>query len=67
MHKLHVSLLALAALVFVRAALFAQPGRARNRGTELAAGHGWLHDYRQAKRVARRTGKPLMVAFRCVP
>jgi hypothetical protein len=28
---------------------------------------GWLTDYESAKVLARKTGKPLMVVFRCEP
>lgn len=29
--------------------------------------HGWLTDYAAAKAEARRTGKPIMLVFRCNP
>jgi hypothetical protein len=32
-----------------------------------ATRYGWQLDYQAAKDVARRTGKPLMVVFRCIP
>ncbi len=32
-----------------------------------ATQYGWLMDYQQAKQIARRDNKPLMVVFRCVP
>jgi len=28
---------------------------------------GWLTDYQAAKKLARETGKPLFVVFRCQP
>ncbi len=28
---------------------------------------GWLTDYAQARALARQTGKPLLVVFRCQP
>jgi hypothetical protein len=28
---------------------------------------GWLTDYEKARTVARKTGKPLFVVFRCQP
>ena len=28
---------------------------------------GWVMDYRAAKKLARETGKPLFVVFRCQP
>jgi hypothetical protein len=34
---------------------------------ETGAEHGWLNDYAEARDLARKTGKPLMVVFRCVP
>ena len=32
-----------------------------------AVANGWQFDYEAAKALARRTNKPLMVVFRCVP
>jgi hypothetical protein len=32
-----------------------------------AARYGWLADYAAAKAEARRTGKPIMLVFRCEP
>ena len=29
--------------------------------------HGWVFNYDEAKRQARKTNRPLMVVFRCVP
>ena len=29
--------------------------------------HGWIFDYDEAKALARRTNRPMMVVFRCVP
>ena len=34
---------------------------------QLAEKNGWLTDYEAAKAAARRSGKPLMVVFRCQP
>jgi hypothetical protein len=31
------------------------------------AKHGWYSSYAQGKAEAKRTGKPLMVVFRCEP
>jgi len=41
--------------------------RGLDRGTQEAIRNGWLFDYTQGKAVAAKTGKPLMVVFRCVP
>lgn len=41
------------------AACFAQP--------QNPARFGWMTDYNQAKAAARKSGKPLMVVFRCEP
>ena len=35
--------------------------------TKIASQKGWLADLGSAKAAARRTGKPLMVVFRCDP
>ena len=29
--------------------------------------HGWMFNYDQARALARKTNRPLMVVFRCVP
>lgn len=34
---------------------------------ETAPAKGWLTDYIAARQLARKTGKPLMVVFRCGP
>ena len=34
---------------------------------QIAEKKGWLTDYAAAKSAARRSGKPLMVVFRCQP
>jgi hypothetical protein len=41
---------------------FAQRGRG-----PVPARQGWLSDYAQARDLARQTGKPMMLVFRCVP
>ena len=45
---------------------FAQEDRVGGDRAE-ARKHGWVFDYDEAKRQARKTGRPLMVVFRCVP
>ena len=37
------------------------------RGQREAREYGWLTNYRAAKDEARKSGKPIMVVFRCVP
>ena len=32
-----------------------------------AVEHGWMFDYDQARAVARKSNRPLMLVFRCVP
>jgi hypothetical protein len=44
----------------------AQDGRFGDDRAE-AAEHGWLFDYAAARQLAKRTNRPLMVVFRCVP
>jgi gamma-glutamylcysteine synthetase len=39
----------------------------RGLPTQAAARYGWLADYAQAKEQAKRTGKPIMLVFRCIP
>ena len=41
---------------------------AQRRGDQQqAAQHGWIMNYDEGKNLARQSGKPLMVVFRCVP
>lgn len=37
------------------------------RGRDDSAAFGWTSDYSSAKAMAKKTGKPLMVVFRCIP
>jgi hypothetical protein len=58
----------IAVLVCVTAACPAALGQARGRGNgSLASRHGWLFNLAAGTREAARTGKPLMVVFRCEP
>lgn len=36
-------------------------------GRDSGAAYGWISDYATGKAEAKRTGKPLMIVFRCVP
>ncbi|HEV3204862.1 MAG TPA: hypothetical protein VGY77_10785 [Gemmataceae bacterium] len=60
-----IGLIALAVAALTSGPVAAQRGRGLSE--QAAAREGWLSDYRKAKEVARQTGKPLMVVFRCVP
>lgn len=42
-------------------------GRANLAQDRAAVENNWQFDYQEAKSLARRTNKPLMVVFRCVP
>jgi hypothetical protein len=42
-------------------------GAARQPAEQAAKARGWLTSYEQARAVARQTGKPLLVVFRCQP
>lgn len=66
MNKLIFSLIAIAVCGFIAHV------RAQGRGGEdswrrQAVRYGWLLDYHEARALARKAGKPLMVVFRCVP
>ena len=41
--------------------------QAQGPKSQLAVKHGWLLNYEQGRALARKTGKPLMVVFRCEP
>ncbi len=47
--------------------LVAAQSHAQGGWQETAHRHGWFLDYAKAKAEAKKTGKPLMVVFRCVP
>ena len=40
---------------------------AQSPATKIAPQKGWLNDLATAKAQAQKTGKPLMVVFRCDP
>lgn len=48
------------------ASLSLNTAQAQRRGDDAAA-HGWESNYQAGLETARRTGRPLMVVFRCVP
>jgi hypothetical protein len=63
MKKAVLGLMALGMLGLAESPAFAQRGLA----PADAFRNGWLGDYRQARELAARTGKPIMLYFRCVP
>lgn len=46
--------------------VFGQNELVRDDGV-TALKHGWFLNYDKAKRQARKTNRPLMVVFRCIP
>ena len=40
---------------------------AQTPATKIAPQKGWLNDLPTAKALAQKTGKPLMIVFRCDP
>ena len=60
-----VAVLALAGLAL--ADVPAPAPRGRRFGEAAAGRNGWLFSLREGQRLARATGKPLMVVLRCVP
>lgn len=71
--RLGLLLAALTGLVGVRLGIGFTPSKPvvgsqpQRRGVESGIEFGWLTDYQEALQVARTTGKPLMVVFRCFP
>jgi hypothetical protein len=65
MRSVLVALLALAGVVLGDAPAWGQRGRGSSE--QAAARNGWLFNLEGGKRLARQTGKPLMVVIRCVP
>jgi hypothetical protein len=59
-------LLALACVLLAAAPLFAQP-RGVGRDDQTAGKNGWVFSLEDGITQAEKTGKPLMVVFRCVP
>ncbi|HEY1861646.1 MAG TPA: hypothetical protein VGG61_14900 [Gemmataceae bacterium] len=57
-------LLALGFIFLADTSLNAQP---RGRGDADAAKYGWIFDLDEGIAQAAKSGKPLMVVFRCVP
>jgi hypothetical protein len=57
-------ILALAGIALTDTEALAQRGR---RGDQDAVRNGWVMGLSEGKRLARSTGKPLMVVLRCVP
>ncbi len=53
--------------VFLLAAAVPAVGHAQSKASKLAPSLGWLSDLNEAKAQARKTGKPLLVVFRCDP
>ena len=46
----------------------AEAQRRGNRGGDnAAAAHGWVFDYEAGLDAARRSNRPMMLVFRCVP
>lgn len=63
MNKLFVSGLAATAMALLTATVDAQGAR----GAPDPTRYGWMWNYDEAKSLAGKSGKPLMVVFRCVP
>lgn len=58
---LGLSVLVLSALSHSSA--LAQPGK----GGKDPGKYGWIKNYAAGKELAQKTGKPMMLVFRCVP
>lgn len=64
MNHVRLTLLALGTLVLADLPVQAQPRRGRG---EDASRYGWLSSLEEGTAQARKTGKPIMLVFRCVP
>ena len=53
--------------VLVLSTLFTVTGSASARPELDASRYGWYADYAAGQAEARRTGKPIMLVFRCEP
>jgi len=65
MRKVLFGLLVLAVGGLMASPVYAQRGRGPSQLD--VSRNGWMGDYRQAKDQAQKTGKPMMLVFRCVP
>jgi hypothetical protein len=71
--RLWLLLAALVGLVGVRLGMGFSPNKpvpesqAQRRGVESGIEYGWLTDYEEGRKLARATGKPMMVVIRCFP
>jgi len=54
-------------IVTMALAATAAPVAAQTTTSKLARAKGWYLDYEAGREEARRTGKPLLVVFRCEP
>lgn len=63
MRTYFLGILCLAAIALVPSTGLAQKGKVRDE----AARYGWQESLSGALKEAKRTGKPVMVVFRCVP
>ncbi len=43
------------------------PNQSTRRPVESGEDFGWITDYQEARQLAKMTGKPMMVVFRCFP
>jgi hypothetical protein len=66
MKRTIVICLTLASLMLAHGIATAQP-RANLAQDRDAIANGWQFDYAAAKESARKSNKPLMIVFRCVP
>jgi hypothetical protein len=67
MRMVQVGVLGLAVAGLMAGPVSAQGRRGRGLSPFELAQQGWLASYEQGQRLARQTGKPIMLVFRCVP
>ena len=65
MNRILLAIVCLTVAVHSRAALAQMSRNAEDRVE--AAKFGWVFDYKKGREVARKTDRPMMVVFRCVP
>jgi len=64
MTRVLLPLMAMTLAVLCSLQVTAQQGR---RSNQSAASFGWSSNYQESLATARRTDKPLMIVFRCIP
>lgn len=67
MRQFAIAIATLGILASICSPTFAQRGGRFRNSEGIAFENGWIFDYAKARTLAKKTGKPMMLVFRCVP